>query len=79
VNRATLLITGSIDLKQVQTPSTVIRDTGKRLKQYLDAIEYAIDHYTEVETIIFCENTNFDFNYTPLREKAEKKVRISKF
>ena len=73
MNRATLLITGSIDLKQVQTPSTVIRDTGKRLKQYLDAIEYAIDHYTEVETIIFCENTNFDFNYTPLREKAEKK------
>jgi len=65
-----LLLTGAIDIKGYTIPSTAITDTNERLSQYLTSIDFAITHYQLITDIVFCENTGFNFNYTPLKEKA---------
>ena len=77
-----LLITGAIAIKGSNVPSTLIVDVDVRLSQYLDSIDYAISHYETISEIVFCENTNFIFNYKPLQEKAlkyGKKLEIVSF
>ena len=71
-----LLITGAIDLSSYNVPTTIVTDVEKRLSQYVGSIEYAIDHYTTVTHIIFCENTNYSYDYSELNEKARLKGKI---
>ncbi len=77
-----LLLTGAIDIKEFNIPSTTITDVNERLSQYLYSIDYAITHYKLISEIVFCENTDFVFDYTPLKEKAlakRKKLEIISF
>lgn len=60
-NNSTLLITGAIDINACVPKYTKLTDTGERLKQYEDSIEYAIRNYKTISNIIFCENTKFGF------------------
>lgn len=68
-----LLITGAIDIRGFVIPSTTITGVNERLSQYLNCISYAITHYQSISEIVFCENTNFNYNYTSLKEEALKK------
>jgi hypothetical protein len=82
VNSGTLLITGAIDIKKFNVPYTKLIDTDVRLYQYLESIEYAINHYKKITHIVFCENTNYEYDYTALQKKAatlEKVVEILRF
>jgi len=65
-----LLLTGAIDIKEFNIPSTTITDINERLSQYLNSIDFAITHYQLITDIVFCENTGFIFDYAPLKEKA---------
>ena len=65
-----LLITGAIDIRDLNVPLTKIVDVNERLLQYTDSIEYAITHYESISEIIFCENTEFIYDYAPLKKKA---------
>lgn len=65
-----LLLTGAIDIKEFNIPSTTITDVNERLSQYLNSIDFAINHYHLITDIVFCENTGYIFDYTPLKEKA---------
>jgi len=65
-----LLLTGAIDIKEFNIPSTTITEVNERLSQYLTSIDFAITHYHLITDIVFCENTGFSFDYKPLKEKA---------
>lgn len=67
----TLVITGSIDISQFEIPFTEIKNLNDRLNQYLYSLEYAIINYKAVKNIIFCDNTNYEYNYEPLYKIAE--------
>jgi hypothetical protein len=71
-----LLITGAIDIKPYCVPNTSICDTQERLAQYVNCIEYAIDNYKSITHIVFCENTNFRYDYSLLTERALSKGKI---
>jgi hypothetical protein len=68
----TLLITGAIDISKFFVPFVKITDLQERLQQYLDSLEYAINHYSEVNHIVFCENTNYQHDFSDLQKKAEQ-------
>jgi len=77
-----LLLTGAIDIRNFNIPSTKITDCKERLDQYLDSIDYALTHYQSISDLVFCENTNFNFDYSYLHEKAVqygKKLEILSF
>jgi len=77
-----LLITGAIDIRELNVPLTKIIDVNERLLQYTYSIEYAITHYESIAEIVFCENTDFMFDYSPLKKKAAdygKKLEILSF
>ena len=65
-----LLITGAIDIRELNVPLTKIVDVNERLLQYTDSLEYAITHYKSISEIVFCENTDFIYDYAPLKNKA---------
>ena len=67
-----LLLTGSIDISHYKVPSTKIVDLNERLTQYLNSIDYAITNYKSIDIIVFCENTNYCYDYSTLKEKAVK-------
>ncbi|MDR1783811.1 MAG: hypothetical protein LBR13_06090 [Dysgonamonadaceae bacterium] len=67
-----LLITGAIDMAEFDVPYTIITDTELRLNEYLKSLQYAIDNYTTVRHIVFCENTAFQYDYSELIKRAEK-------
>lgn len=67
-----LLLTGAIDIGSFNVPSTTIVDVNERLSQYIASIDYAIEHYKSISEIVFCENTDYIFDYSPLKEKALK-------
>jgi hypothetical protein len=71
-----LLITGAIDITLFQVPETKLTQLTERLKQYLFSIEYAIDNYSKVDHIIFCENTNYSYDYSGLQNKAKQRGKI---
>ena len=71
-----LLITGAIDLSSFNVPATTVANVWKRLSQYVRSIEYAIDHYTTVTHLIFCENTNYNYDYSDLSQKARSKGKF---
>jgi len=72
-NKNTLLITGAIDISNYAVPFVKITNLQERLQQYLDSLDYAINHYSKVDYIVFCENTNYSYDYSDLQKKAEKK------
>jgi len=65
-----LLITGAIDIRELNVPLTKIVDVNERLLQYTVSIEYAISHYKSISEIVFCENTDFIYDYALLIKKA---------
>lgn len=68
-----LLISGAIDLRKYNVPFTWIVNLEERLEQYIHSIQYAIDNYSSITKIIFCENTDYDYDYTLLTERALSK------
>ncbi len=77
-----LLLTGAIDIRNFDVPSTTIVNIDERLSQYLHSIEYAICNYRTISEIVFCENTDYNFDYTNLQQKAlrnRKKLEILSF
>ncbi|MDR1724099.1 MAG: hypothetical protein LBR84_09215 [Tannerella sp.] len=72
-NPIPLLLTGSIAIEKYNVFQTVLVDTQVRLNQYIDSIEYAIVKYNNINHIIFCENTNFEYDYSELVSKAYKR------
>ncbi|MCL2416961.1 MAG: alpha-1,2-fucosyltransferase [Bacteroidales bacterium] len=72
-SKNTLLITGAIDISNFSVPFVKITDLKERLQQYLESLEHAINHYFEVDHIVFCENTNYKHDYSELQEKAKKR------
>lgn len=72
----TLLITGAIDISNFSVPFVKITNLHERLQQYSDSLEYAINHYLEIDYIVFCENTNYQYDYSQLQEKAKQKGKI---
>ena len=71
-----LLITGAIDLSSFHVPSTTVVNVEKRLSQYIGSIEYAIDYYRRITHLVFCENTNYIFDYSILKEKARSNGKV---
>lgn len=71
-HQSILLITGAIGITAFQVPYTKLTDTKARLQQYIESIDYAIEHYHRVNHIIFCENTGYIYNYAELQEKAKQ-------
>lgn len=55
-----LIITGCISPLHNQR-YLVLKDEEERLKQYLECIDFYI-HNTKIRNIIFCDNSNFNFN-----------------
>jgi hypothetical protein len=77
-----LLLTGAIDIGGLNIPSTTIVDINERLLQYINCIDYAITHYKSISKIVFCENTNFTYDYSSQKELAYnngKKIEIISF
>lgn len=68
-----LIITAAIEIKTDDIYILKIKDTNVRLNQYLDSLNYAINEYKTVETIIFCDNSNYLHDYRMLIEKAKLK------
>lgn len=65
-------MTAAVDLSKGKVPFTKITDTQQRLNQYVQSIKYAIDNYTIIDTIVFCDNTNFLFDYGELYRRAKR-------
>ena len=77
-----LLLTGAIDIREFDVPSTTIVSIDERLSQYLYSIDYAIANYKTISEIVFCENTDYKHDYSNLKEKAlinNKKLEIISF
>jgi len=68
-----LIISAAIDISDSNVPYTALTDTDIRLKQYLQSLEFAIENYEYIETIIFCDNTNYNYDYSDIVDKAHKK------
>lgn len=66
-----LLLTGTINPKKFKTPFTKLIDERERLNQYLDAIKKYI-LLSNFNILIFCENSNYNYNYKKLKELAKK-------
>lgn len=64
LNDTALIIIGSICIEDNIPFSTTITDTLERKNQYCESIEYAIKNYDIIEKIIFCENTNYNHDYS---------------
>jgi hypothetical protein len=71
-----LLITGAIDINKSQAPFTRLIDLDERVRQYLHSIEYAIKNYSQINHIVFCENTNYNFDSSYLYELAADNKKI---
>lgn len=74
-----LLITATIDAKK--TPYVAINNTKERLFEYLCSL-IAWIKLTSIKTIVFCENSNTDYNFDniiELAESHEKTLEILKF
>jgi hypothetical protein len=65
-----LLITGAINISE-NVNVVFLKNTEERLIQYIDSINYAIENYRDIHHIVFCENTNYPYDYTYLKEKAK--------
>jgi len=70
-----LLLTGSIDPRVSNTPMTVLNNPQERLKQYTDNITKLIK-YSDFDVILFCENTNYQFDYSAFIKMAAEHKKI---
>ncbi len=71
-----LIITGAIDIQNSDIPYTQLTETNQRLKQYLESLEFAIENYTSITHIIFCDSTNYAFDYSPIVERARQQNKV---
>ncbi|KAA6325993.1 hypothetical protein EZS27_024850 [termite gut metagenome] len=81
MNKNIILLTGSIDIARNNVPYTVITNLSERINQYLANIRKIILH-TNFDYIVFCENTNYAYDYSFLIRLAEsrgKKMEILSF
>jgi len=74
-----LLLTGAIDLRKYNVPFTSLVDFDIRIRQYLHSIEYAIDNYSTIDKIVFCENTCYNYDFSILSKKAQSKGKEFEF
>jgi hypothetical protein len=65
------LLTGTINPRKFNTPKTKLMDEKVRLKQYVETIEKYILN-SNFEIIIFCENSNYKYDYKNLMNLARK-------
>ncbi|MDR0865207.1 MAG: hypothetical protein LBO74_09810 [Candidatus Symbiothrix sp.] len=78
----TLIITGAIDIRNFNVFPTALVDLNNRLEQYLYSIKYAIQNYKSIKNIIFCDNTDYKYDYSNLFELAKvgnKNIEIFSF
>ena len=68
-----LLLTGAIDLRKYSVPFTSLVGFDVRLSQYHHSIEYAVDNYSTIDKIVFCENTCYDYDFSIFSKKAKSK------
>lgn len=68
-NNKALIITGCI--KPVNQKHLKITNCNERLKQYLDSVLFYINK-SSYGIIIFCENSNYEYDYQWLEEEAIK-------
>ncbi len=66
-----LLLTASIDPGISNTPMTFINSPTERLQQYRDNIERLLTN-SNFDVIIFCENTEYYYDYSALKNLADK-------
>jgi len=69
------LLTGTINPKLFGTPNTKLINEKERLKQYRDAITQYLEK-SNFDIIIFCENSNYKYNYSELKKIASKNKKI---
>lgn len=77
-----LIITAAIEIRRNDIYSLNIKDTDVRLQQYLDALTYALKNYKNISAVIFCDNTNYIYDYSDVNKLAEennKKLEILSF
>ena len=55
-----LILTAAINIENKNIPNTVLTDTQARLQQYISSIEFAVDNYKTISTIIFCDNIYYN-------------------
>lgn len=66
----TLIITGCIDVSK-NMPFVAVTDLETRLNAYVETIRWAIEE-TKFKKIIFCENSNYNFNEKECIKLAKK-------
>ena len=71
-----LLITGAINIKSSLMSFLEVKNCEERLNQYIFSIKYAIDNYSLITHIVFCENTNYSFDYKELVEYANQRCKV---
>lgn len=71
-----LLITGAIDVKSNLIPLLEVTNCEVRLSQYIHSIKYSIDYYTNITHVVFCENTNYNFDYSELCQYSKQKGKV---
>lgn len=69
-NKKCLIITGCI--APMKQDNLMISNAKVRLNQYLDSIEFYLNH-SNAKIIIFCENSNYEYDYSWLKELANSK------
>jgi hypothetical protein len=69
----TLLITGAIDIESNLPFKTILTNTQNRLEQYIHSILYAIENYSSVDKIVFCDNTNYLLKCNHIFQIAQSK------
>lgn len=74
-----LLITGAINISDKSIIFSNILNEKDRLEQYEQGIKYAIENYRSVSGIVFCENTNYDFDAKKYSDLANKNNKIFEY
>ncbi|MBP9068756.1 MAG: hypothetical protein KBG47_04570 [Bacteroidia bacterium] len=67
-----LLLTASVDPAASKTPFTHLLDPKLRLQEYLQNIKRIIEEGV-FEKIVFCENTNYNYDYSEIVRFAKSK------
>lgn len=67
-----LLLTASVDPAASKTPFTNMVDPKQRLEEYLVNIKKIVDEKVFAK-IVFCENTNYEFDYQKIIAEARAK------
>lgn len=72
-----LLITGCI-APDKNAIFLKVRDSNSRLEQYIQTLNWAL-RKTNFDIVIFCENSNFKYDFLNLTKKSKKKFEYLPF